>query len=169
MPIPIYKPFLDSVETNLVNKAIESGWISSLGEYIDIFEIGFKSYTGFKEVTTCCNGTVALHLALLALDVQPGDKVIVPSFTYVATANAIKYVGAVPVFVDCELQSWNIDFSSINEKDLTSAKAIIAVDIYGNPSIDQSTYDFLKSYNLSIVNDCAESLGSFVNGNMLGI
>src|SRR5262249_49839632 len=98
--IPIYRPSLNGREKKYVLDCIDSSWISAKGNYVGTFERSFSEYTGVKHAATVCNGTVALHLALLALGLGPDDEVLVPTLTYVASANAITYTGAVPVFVD---------------------------------------------------------------------
>ena len=107
--IPVSIPDLSGNEEKYVVDAIRSTWISSTGSYVDRFEKEFAQLTGTSTALSVCNGTVALHLALLALDVRVGDEVLVPSLTYIATANAVKYVGAEPVFVDVDPATWCID------------------------------------------------------------
>src|SRR5215218_3667200 len=107
--IPVAAADLSGNEERYAVEAIRSSWISSTGPFIKQFEDRFASMCGAQSAIGVCNGTVALHLALLALDVRPGDEVLVPSMTYVATANAVRYVGAQPVFVDCAPDTWRID------------------------------------------------------------
>src|SRR5882757_4398999 len=98
--IPVYQPSLNGNETKYVNECLNSSWISSKGQFINKFEKKFAEYIGISFATSVCNGTVALHLALLALDIQPGDEIIVPTLTYIASVNTITQMGAKPVFVD---------------------------------------------------------------------
>ena len=98
--IPVYEPVLGPDVRRNVLECIDSNWISSRGKFVDQFEHEFAAYVGSQHAASVCNGTVALHLALLALNLGPGDEVIVPTFTYIASVNAIAYVGATPVFVD---------------------------------------------------------------------
>ena len=107
--IPVAAPDLTGNEEKYVLEALRSSWISSTGPFIDRFEREFAAVNGTRTSIGVCNGTVALHLALLALDVRPGDEVLVPSLTYIATANAVRYVGAEPVFVDVDPSTWCID------------------------------------------------------------
>jgi perosamine synthetase len=111
--IPVYKPRLNGKEKEYVNECLDTSWISSRGKFITAFEEGFAFYTGTKKAVAVSNGTVALHLALLALDIKEGDEVIVPTFTYIATVNAVKYVQAIPVFADCDRATWQIDCDDI--------------------------------------------------------
>ena len=99
--------------------ALDSGWISSAGEFIEKFEKRFAEYTEASHAVACFNGTVALHLALLAKEIGQGDEVIVPTLTYIATANAVRYCGGTPIFVDCEPDTWNIDPQENRREDHT--------------------------------------------------
>jgi len=113
--LPVSEPNLSDLELNNLVDAFSSTWISSKGKYIDKFEIEFAEYVGSNYSSTTANGTVSLHLILLALGIGRGDEVIVPTFTYIASVNAISYVGAVPVFIDCEPDTWNVDISKIED------------------------------------------------------
>ena len=114
--IPIYKPYLGKDENNFVAECMQSTWISSQGKFIHTFEENVQNYIGANHAITVSNGTVAIHLAMLALDIGPGDEVITPNFTYVASSNSILYVGATPVFVDIDPVSWNLDPCQIEAK-----------------------------------------------------
>ena len=114
--IPVCEPFLNGNEIEYVNDCIKTGWISSAGKYVKAFEEQFASYCGVKYAVGVCNGTVALHLALTALDIKREDEIIIPNFTMIASAFAVCYTGAVPVFVDAEPETWNIDVNKIEEK-----------------------------------------------------
>src|SRR3989344_1399359 len=116
MMIPVAEPFIGKEEEELVLAGLRSGWVSSVGKYIHQFEREFASYCNVKYGITTSNGTTALHLALVALNIGPGDEVIVPSMTFIATANAVTYTGAKPVFIDSELETWNIDPEKIKAK-----------------------------------------------------
>src|SRR3954468_22402745 len=107
--IPVAEPALVGNERNYVLDCLDSTWISSSGKYVDEFERSFADFCAATHAISCANGTVALHLALLALGIGPGDEVIVPTLTYVASANAVAYCGATPVFVDSEPDTWNLD------------------------------------------------------------
>ena len=114
--IPVCEPLLSGNEVKYVTEAVQTGWISSSGKYVTQFEEAFASYCGVKYGVAVCNGTVAIHLALAALGIGKGDEVIIPSFTMIATAFAVCYTGAKPVFVDADKNTWNIDVTKIEEK-----------------------------------------------------
>lgn len=166
--IPIYKPFFSGEEKTLVNDCLDSTWISSKGKYINVFEEEFSKYTGIKKSSTVSNGTVALHLALLALDIKEGDEVIVPTFTYVASVNAIKYVGATPVFIDSESDFWQLSIDDLKKKITSKTKAIMAVHIYGHPCDMKELSIIAKENNLFVIEDCAEALGSYISDEHVG-
>src|SRR5215470_14303562 len=107
--IPIYQPSLAGREREYVLDCIDSNWISSRGKYVEAFEQAFAGYTGCRYSAAVCNGTVAVHLALLALGIGAGDEVIVPTLTYIAPVNAVTYTGALPVFADSDARSWQMD------------------------------------------------------------
>ena len=127
--IPIAEPSLGIEEVKLVLDCLKSTWISSTGKYIEQFESEFRDYFQARYAVSCSNGTTALHLALLALDIKSGDEVIVPVLTFVSSANAIAYTGATPVFVDVSLDTWNIDVTKIEEKINSRTKAIMVVHL----------------------------------------
>lgn len=147
---------------------IESGWISSTGSYIDRFEEAFASFCGVEHALACSNGTVALHLALLGLGVGPGDEVIVPTLTYVATANAVTYCGARPVFVDSERETWNLDVGQIGEKLTTRTKGIIVVHLYGHPVDMDPVLELARKKGLFVIEDAAEAPGARYRGKPVG-
>src|SRR4051794_16408064 len=129
--IPLAYPDLTGNEERYAVEAIRSSWISSTGSFVSRFESEFAAQCNTRTSVTVCNGTIALHLALLALNARPGDEVIVPSLTYIATANAVKYVGGVPVFVDVEPETWCIDPTKIEAAITERTRGIIVVHIYG--------------------------------------
>ncbi|MCI0612103.1 aminotransferase class I/II-fold pyridoxal phosphate-dependent enzyme, partial [bacterium] len=114
--IPVSAPVLNGNERKYVLDCLDTTWISSNGKYIERFEKAFASFCQTQHALSCCNGTVALHLALLALGLAPGDEVLVPTLTFVATANAVAYCGARPVFLDSDPHTWNLDVSTIANK-----------------------------------------------------
>ena len=130
--IPVYTASLGSREESFVLDAVRSGWISSLGEYVGRFERDFAAFCGVAEGISVANGTVALHLALHALGIGPGDEVITPALTFVATANAIHYTGATPVFADVDPHSWTIDPQEIERLITPRTRAILPVHLYGH-------------------------------------
>jgi len=168
MNIPIYQPTLDQNVRSNVLDCIDSGWISSKGKYIEEFENDFSSYLGINYSASVNNGTTALHLALCALEICEGDEVIVPTFTYIASVNAISYVGAHPVFIDSDVLSWNIDISKIEEKITKKTRAIIVVHMYGNPCNMDEILDIANKYNIYVIEDVAEAFGSKFNNIYLG-
>ena len=129
--IPVCEPMLAGNELKYVTEAVSTGWISSAGKYVTEFERQFARYCGCEYGVAVCNGTVALHLALVALGIGPGDEVIIPSFTMIATAFAVCYTGAIPVFVDADPDTWNIDVRRIEEKITDRTKAILPVHLFG--------------------------------------
>lgn len=166
--IPIAEPFLGKEEEKLVVEGIRSGWISSIGKYIDQFEKEFAKFTSSKYAITTSNGTAALHLAVVASGIGPGDEVIIPSMTFVATANAVSYAGAKPIFVDSELESWNIDPEKIKEKINRRTKAIIPVHLYGHPANMGPILKVAKKYSLWVIEDAAEAHGAMYKGKKVG-
>lgn len=166
--IPIYKPSITELEKQYVNDCLDSSWISSKGKYIDIFEKSFSKKTGVDYSTTVCNGTVALHLALLSLGIGPGDEVIVPTFTYIASVNAIVYCGATPVFVDSLEDTWQIDPEDILKKINPKTKAIMVVHLYGQSCDMDRICKIVKDNNLFLIEDCAEAFGTFYKGKHVG-
>lgn len=158
--IPVYQTDLTGNEKIYVNQALESSWISSKGEFIERFERGFSEYVGVTQAVSVCNGTVALHLAMLALGIGPTDEVIVPTLTYVAPVNAIRYVGATPVFVDSHRKSWQLDVNEVERAITHKTRAIIAVHLYGQ-SCDMITLkEIAKKHRIFLVEDCSEAFGT---------
>ncbi|WP_339695184.1 DegT/DnrJ/EryC1/StrS aminotransferase family protein [uncultured Roseivirga sp.] len=168
MNIPIYKPSLRGNESRYVNECLDSTWISSKGDFISRFEMAFSNYTGIQFASTVCNGTVALHLAMLALDIKQGDEIIVPTLTYVASVNAIKYVGAEPIFVDSNRETWQIDVNDVEERITSKTKAIMAVHLYGHPCDMKQLSLIAKRHGLYLIEDCAEAIGSFIADKHVG-
>lgn len=158
--IPIYQPYLKGNIKKYVNDCIDTSWISSRGKYIHEFEKKFAEYTGTENAVAVSNGTVAIHLALLALDIKDGDEIIVPTLTYIATVNPVKYVGATPVFVDARHDTWQIDHEKIREKISSKTKAIIVTHLYGQPCEMNEIVKICKEYNLFLIEDCAEAIGT---------
>jgi len=165
---PVYKPSLRGNEKKYLNECIDTNWLTETGRFVGDFEDTFKKFVGVKYATVVNNGTLALHLGLLALGVGPRDEVIVPAFTYVASANAITYTGAKPVFVDCEPHSWQIDPMDVRNKITTKTKAIMPVHIYGHPANMDELRAIANEHNLLIIEDCAEAFGCYYNGKHAG-
>lgn len=166
--LPVSDVDLNGNERNYLLEAFDSGWLSGTGPFVGRFEQGFADYCGVRHGLACANGTVAIHLALLALGVGPGDEVIVPSLTYIATANAVTYCGATPVFADCHPDTWNVTADSIEPLLTNRTRGIIVVPLYGNPVEIEPITEFAKSYGLFVVEDAAEAHGAEYRGNRCG-
>ncbi|WP_109487973.1 DegT/DnrJ/EryC1/StrS family aminotransferase [Occallatibacter savannae] len=166
--IPVASADLSGSEERYVVEAIRSSWISSTGKFISRFEEEFAILCGAKCAIAACNGTVALHLALLALDVRPGDEVLVPSLTYIATANAVRYVGAEPVFVDVDPDTWCIDPKLLEASISRRTKGIIAVHLYGHPADMDSINHVAAVHGLWVVEDAAEAHLATYKGRPVG-
>jgi perosamine synthetase len=166
--IPVAEPALVGNEKAYVNDCLETNWISSNGKYISRFESEFADFCGVKHAVACCNGTAALHLALLAAGIGQGDEVIVPTLTFVATANAVIYCGAEPVFVDSEPETWNINPKKIEECITPATKAIIAVHLYGHPSDMDTIINIADRHDLVVIEDAAEAHGAQYKGKKAG-
>ena len=155
--IPMAIPDLSGNEEKYVVDAIRSTWISSTGDYVRRFEREFAELCGAEAAVSTSSGTAALHLALLALDVRPGDEVLVPSLTYIATANAVRYVGAEPVFVDVDPDTWCIDPDKIEEAVTPRTKGIIPVHLYGHVADMDAINHLAAIHGLWVVEDAAEA------------
>ena len=166
--IPVCEPTLGGNELKYVTDCLNTNWISSGGKYIPLFEQGFSNYCGVKNGVACFNGTAALHLAVLALGIGPGDEVITPTFTMIASVNSIIYSGARPVLVDAEPDTWNIDVSRIEEKITKKTKAIMPVHIYGHPCDMKVIRDIAEDHHLFIIEDAAEAHGAEIDGKKMG-
>lgn len=165
---PVYYPSLNGNEKKYVNECLDSSWISSKGKFIKEFEENFAKYIDIKHATAVSNGTVALHLALLALGIGPGDEVIVPTFTYIASVNSISYTGATPVFVDSLAENWQMNPQDVLKKITNKTKAIMAVHLYGHPCNLDELVKISKDNSLFLIEDCAESFGSKYNDKYTG-
>lgn len=168
MRIPLAQPDLSGNEECYVADAVRSTWISSTGIYVDRFEREFADLCSTVTSVAVSNGTVALHLSLLALDVRPGDEVLVPSLTYVAVANAVRYVGAEPVFVDVDSGSWCIDPELIESHVTPRTRGIIAVHNYGHPADMDALNDLAGVHGLWVVEDAAEAHLARYRGQVVG-
>lgn len=166
--IPVSSPSLVGNEREYVLDCIDSGWVSSAGAYVERFEAAFAEFCGVKHAVACCNGTAALHLSLLALGVGPGDEVIVPTLTFVATANAVTYCGARPVFVDSDPLTWNLDPAQVEAKVTPRTKGIIAVHLYGLPAEMDELRRIARRRGLFLLEDAAEAHGALYRGRTAG-
>jgi perosamine synthetase len=166
--IPVARPDLSGNEKRYVNEALNEGWISSSGRFIERFERDFAAFCGTKHAVSCCNGTVAIHVLLVAMGIGPGDEVIVPTFTYVASANAVTYTGAKAILVDCEAIHWNLDPTKVEEAITHRTKAIMAVHIYGHPADMDAILDVGRRHGIPVIEDAAEAHGAEVKGKRVG-
>jgi perosamine synthetase len=166
--IPVYRPELGGNEMAYVRQCLESSWISSKGEFIDRFQSDFARFIRAKHVVAVTNGTVALHLALLGVGLGPGDEVIVPSLTYVAPVNAIRYVGATPIFADVNSLTWQIDPAHVARLITARTRAILAVHTYGQACDLSALTSLCEKHNLRLIEDCAEAFGTRIGERHVG-
>lgn len=166
--IPVYQPSLVGNEKKYVSECLESNWISSKGKYVSLFEQAFGSYVNAGYATGVCNGTTALHLALVALGIAPGDEVIVPTLTYIASVNAIVYTGATPIFVDSLTDTWQINPQEVRRSITERTRAIMAVHLYGHPCDISELRAIADEHRLFLIEDCAEAIGSRYRGEHVG-
>jgi perosamine synthetase len=164
----VSKPVLCGNEKQYVLDALDTGWISSNGKYLARFEQAIANMLGVDEVLSTNNGTTALHLACLAMDLKPGDEVIVPSLTYVASANAITYCGATPVFADCDPGTWNATSDLIESAWTPRTVGVLAVHLYGMPTNIEQIAKLCQARGAWLIEDCAESLGATIHGKATG-
>ncbi len=166
--IPIARPAFLGNEKKYVNECMDSQWISSIGKYIGRFENDFARWCGVAHAVSCCNGTAALHAALLALGVSEGDEVIVPTLTFVATVNAVKMCGATPVFVDSQADTWNMDLKCVERAITPKTRGIIPVHLYGYPVDMEILLGIARPRGLFVLEDAAEAHGAKVGGKKVG-
>lgn len=165
---PVSEPTITNREIEYVTKAVKSGWVSSLGEYITQFEKQFSEFVGTKYAISCSNGTVGLHLAMLSAGINSGDEVIVPDLTFVATANAVSYLRAIPVFADVDPLNWCINPNSIKKIITRKTKAIIPVHLYGYPADMKAIMKIANEFGLIVFEDAAEAHGAEIDGKRVG-
>ena len=165
-PIPLCEPYLHGNERRYIDDCLTTNFVSSVGAYVDRFEREFAAYTGSPHAVACVNGTSAIHLALYVSGVGAGDTVLVSDFTFIATANPVRYLGAVPVFVDSEARSWNLD-PQLTVKILDDLaregrlpKAVLAVHILGQPADLGPIVDACTRHGVPLIEDAAEALGA---------
>ncbi len=166
--IPVYQPDLSGNEKRYVLECLDSTWISAKGRFIAAFEEGCAGFVGAKYGVGVCNGTVALHLALVTLGIGPGDEVIVPTLTYIAAVNAIAYTGATPVFVDSLPESWQMDPADVQRKLTPRTKGIMAVHLYGHPCDMAALTTLAHEQDVFLIEDCAEAFGTRFQGQHVG-
>ena len=166
--ILVSAPSITSLEVDAVSDAVRSGWVSSKGEYIERFEKAFAELCGAPYATSAANGTVALHLALMALGIGEGDEVILPTFTFVGTASPVVYVRARPVFVDADPRHWCMDPDQIERNITERTKAIIVVHLYGHPADMDAIREIAARHRIAVIEDAAEAHGARYKGLPVG-
>ncbi|TSK04501.1 MAG: DegT/DnrJ/EryC1/StrS family aminotransferase [Geobacter sp.] len=166
--IPVSEPLLTSEDLQRVNDAVASGWISSAGEYLERFEKSWAAYCGMPHGIAVSNGSVALDLAVALLDLEPGDEVIMPAFTIISPAQSVVRAGGIPVLVDSEPRTWQMDVRQVEAKITPRTKAIIAVHIYGHPADMDPLLDVARRHGLTVIEDAAEVHGALYRGRPCG-
>lgn len=166
--IPVNEPVLSREAKANVMEALETVWISSSGGFVRKFEEQFAEYLGVEYAVAVSSGTAALHIALLSLEIGPGDEVIVPAFTMGASWLAVLYVGAKPVFVDCTPDTFNVDTSKIEDVITSNTRAIMPVHIYGHPADMDKIEEIAKKHGLKVIEDAAEAHGAEYKGRKAG-
>jgi perosamine synthetase len=168
MRYPVAAPTFQGNELQYVTECVQSTWISSVGKFLVRFEEQVAQYLHARYAVATCNGTVALHLALVALDLRPGDEVILPALTYVATVNSVVYCGGEPVFADCTPDTWCICPESVERLITPRTKGILVVHLFGHPCNMGAIQDLATRHGLWVLEDSAESLGATWNGQPVG-
>ena len=166
--IPVNEPVLDGNEKKYLNECIDTGWISSEGPFIREFEERFAKRVGRRFGIAVCNGSAALDAAAAALDLGEGDEVIMPTFTIISCAAAVSRLGAVPVLIDCDADTWNMDVSRVEERITDRTRAIMAVHIYGLPVDMDPLLDLAGRHDLDVIEDAAEMIGQEYRGRPCG-
>lgn len=178
--IPLHEPIFAGNEWAYVKECLDTGWVSSVGKYVDEFERKLAEFTGVKRAVAVVNGTAALHVCLLLAGVQPGDEVLMPTLTFIATANAVAYCHAMPHFVDSEEVSLGVDAhkldaylgeiseqrngESFNKHTGRRIRALVPMHVFGHPVDLDAMVDVCQKYNIVLIEDAAESLGSSYKG-----
>lgn len=166
--IPVNEPLLDGNEKKYLIDCVETGWISSAGEYVSRLEKDMAAYVGRKAGISVCNGSAALEAAVNALSIPVGSEVIMPAFTIISCSNAIIKAGLTPVLVDADYNTWNMDVSQIEEKITDKTRAIMVVHIYGLPVDMAPVIEIAQKHNLYIIEDAAEAIGVTYKGKQCG-
>ena len=167
--INVYEPAIGNEEKKLILDALKRGELSgTFGKYIETFEKEFANYSGCKYGVAVSSGTAALHLAMSVIDINPGDEVLLSSSTNIATALSIVHNGAIPVPVDCEEETWNLNVNLLESLITKKTKAIIPVHLFGHPVNMNALMKIAKKYNLKVIEDCAESHGASYKGKITG-
>ena len=166
--IPVNEPFLGETETKNVLECLQTGWISSEGSFIRAFEEKWATYCGMNYGVAVSNGSVALEIAVVALDLQPGDEIIMPSFTIISCAQAVTNHRGMPVLVDCDPETWCMDVSQVETRITSRTRAIMPVHIYGHPVDMDPLRELTQKYNLVMLEDAAEAHGGEYKGQKCG-
>jgi len=166
--IPVAEPEIGEEELKKIMEAVKSGWVSSKGPFIKEFESRFSGYIGMKYGIATSSGTAALHLALIALGIGKGDRVLIPTLSFVSVANVVIYTGAEPVFVDSHPEYWCMDPSKIEGRIDNQTKAIIVVHLYGHPCDMGNIMHIAEDHRLHVIEDCAEAHGAEYKGRKAG-
>jgi perosamine synthetase len=166
--VPVSQPWVGDRELELVSDCVRSGWISSEGNYIKKFESGWAEYCGVEHGVAVSNGTAALQLAVQALELQPGDEVILPTFTIISCAQAIVYAGARPVLVDAEPRTWCMEVAAVAGRITGKTRAIMPVHTYGHPVDMDPLQELAHRHGLAIIEDAAEAHGATYRGRRCG-
>lgn len=170
--IPINKPILGNEEKEAVLRVLESGILTNAsaegGHYVRDFEKELAKFMGAKDAVAVNSGTAALQVSLLAMNIKPGDEVIVPSFTFAATAGAVLMIGAKPVFVDIDLSTYNMDPEAFRKAITSKTKAVIPVDLYGLPAKIDEIREYAERHEIAIVEDACQAQGASYKGRMAG-
>lgn len=182
--IPLHAPLFTGNEKKYLNECIDSTFVSSVGKFVNQFEKGISEYTGAKEAVVCVNGTNALHLALQLVGVQKGDEVITQALTFIATANAISYAGAHPIFLDVDRETMGLSPDSVkywleinseirgnacyNKHTGNKISACIPMHTFGHPARIEELLGICEAYHIELIEDAAESIGSFYKGKHTG-
>jgi perosamine synthetase len=166
--ISVCEPLLLGNELKYVAEAVSKGWISSAGSFVGEFERKFADYLGVRHAVTVSNGTAALHLAVVAAGIGPGDEVLMPTFTMFASAAAVCYAGAKPVLIDCDEVTWNLDPALLEAQVTKRTRAIMPVHIYGHPCDMDPIREVASRHGLLVIEDAAEAIGSRYKGRLCG-
>jgi perosamine synthetase len=166
--VPVAEPDIGPLEEELVTQAIRSGWVSSLGPFVEQFETGFANLCDARHGVSTSNGTAALHLCLVGAGIGPGDEVIVPSLTFVATAAAVKHAGATPVLVDCDPEIGTLSPAAVEAAITTRTRAIIVVHLFGHPADMEPITELGRRRSIFVIEDAAEGHGATYRGRIVG-
>ncbi len=166
--MPLSVPFVGEQEAAYLRQCIEQNWVASKGPFVERFEAQFASIHAHDDAVSTASGTAALHLACVELGLGPGDEVLVPALTFAASANAVRYTGATPVFVDVDPLSYTIDPADAAERISPRTRAIMAVHLYGHPADMESIVALARTQGLAVIEDATEALGSRCRGRLCG-